>query len=255
MRRTLLASVILAFAALSTADEPKEKPKPPEQTDKSEPAGFKTVETAVTAKVQPRGTTAGAGQTGYLGLYVQTDSKGKLAVEQVGTDSPAAKAGFQVGDEVLKVEGQTPATRDEFRGLLQAKAPGEKVSISISRKGKEMELTATLVATSKPMKLSGQQVGLGIRLAEGDEGGGFKVDTVNADSPAAKAGVKVGDHLVKIEGAAVTTRGSINDLLADKKVGDVVLLSLKRDGKDVEVRATLAAEQGGGGRQIGRAHV
>src|SRR5262249_47483486 len=94
-------------------------------------------------------------------------------------------------------------------------------------------------------------VGLGIRLAEGDEGGGFKVDTVNADSPAAKAGVKVGDHLVKIEGAAVTTRGSINDLLADKKVGDVVLLSLKRDGKDVEVRATLAAEQGGGGRRGG----
>lgn len=252
MTRCMLLAVVPFLAlAWSAADEPKDKPKPAEQSDKSEPAGFKTVETAVTAKVQPRGTTAGTGQTGYLGLFVQPDAKGKLAVEQVGTDSPAAKAGFQVGDEVLKVEGQLAATRDEFRGLLQARAPGDKVALVISRKGKEMTLTATLVATSKPMKLSGQQVGLGIRAAEGDEGPGIKVDTVNADSPAAKAGVKVGDHLVKIDGAAVTTRGSINDLLADKKVGDVVLLALKREGKDVEVRATLAAEQGGGGRRGG----
>src|SRR5262245_50089313 len=141
-RCTLLAFVpFLALAGWSAADEPKEKPKPAEQTDKPEPAGFKTVESAVTAKVQPRGTTVGTGQTGYLGLFVQPDAKGKLAVEQVGTDSPAAKAGFQVGDEVLKVGEQAVATRDEFRGLLQAKAPGEKVSIGISRKGKEMELS------------------------------------------------------------------------------------------------------------------
>ncbi len=251
---TLLALIpFLALAALTIADEPKEKPKPAEQTEKAELAGFKTVETAIAAKVQPRGTAVAAGQTGYLGVFVQPDAQGKLAIEQVGGDSPAAKAGVRVGDLVVKIDGNEATSLETLRGQLQAKAPGETVKLTVSRKGKEMEVAAKLVATSKPMKLSGQSVTLGVRLADGDDGAGVKVDTVNTDSPAAKAGVKVGDFLLKIDGTALPNRGALSDMLADKKVGDLVTLALKREGKDVEVRATLAADQGGGGRRGGGA--
>ena len=226
MRRcTLLALVpLFAIVAANLADEPKEKPKAAEQTGKLELAGFKTVETAMTAKIQPRGAKAGAGQTGYLGVYVQPDAKGKLAVEQVGTESPAAKAGLQVGDLIVKIDNQLVADIDHFRGRLQAKSPGDQVALVVSRKGKQVETIATLTATSKPMKLSGERVGLGIRLADGEDG--VKVDGLSPDSPAAKAGVKVGDLVLRIDGAPLANRLALNDLLADRRAGDPATLSL-----------------------------
>ena len=241
----LLALVpLFAFGVAGLADDPKDKAKPAEQTSKSEPPGFKTVETAITAKIQPRGAAAGAGQTGYLGVYLQPDAKGGLAIEQVGTDSPAAKAELQVGDLILKIDHQKVADIEHFRGLLQAKSPGDKATLTVSRNGKEVEAIATLTATSRPMKLSGERVTLGVRLS--DVGDGVKVDNFTAESPAAKAGVKTGDILLKIDGVPLANRAALNDLLANHKIGDPVALTLKRDGKEIEVRATLAADQGRG---------
>ncbi len=249
--RTLLTIIpFLALTVVIRADEPKEKAKPNQQTSNSVPAGFRTVDTAIRAKVQPRGTAIKSGRTGYLGVYVERDSKGRLAVEQVGSDSPAAKAGFAAGDVVVKLENVKLVDVEQLRELLQTKAPGDKVKFTLSRKGKEVEATATLTATSNPLKPSGERVTLGVRLADAEEG--VKIDNVSNDSPAAKAGVKSGDLLLKIDGAALANRAALNDLLADRRVGDPVTLCLKRNGKDMELRLTLAADFGRGFGRGGR---
>lgn len=63
---------------------------------------------------------------------------------------------------------------------------------------------------------------------------------VEPDGPAAKAGVKVGDVVVKVNGAAVTPDNTLSYLVANVKPGQTVRLDVIRQGKTVSLSATAA---------------
>src|SRR5688572_3503545 len=72
-------------------------------------AEYRTVETAVAAQLRP--VTAGAvGQTGYLGVAVERDDRGRVVVMAVQLGSPAERAGLKKGDVVTRVGGQAVRT-------------------------------------------------------------------------------------------------------------------------------------------------
>ena len=60
-----------------------------------------------------------------------------------------------------------------------------------------------------------------------------------AEGPAAKAGLKAGDILEKVDGKAATNQQQLQAALEGKKPGDKVKLNLSRDGKGLEIEATL----------------
>lgn len=64
-------------------------------------------------------------------------------------------------------------------------------------------------------------------------------ETVIADSPAAKAGIKEGDIITKVDGRAVDQSTSLTSLLGKHTVGDKVTLHIVRDGKQLTLEATL----------------
>jgi S1-C subfamily serine protease len=66
---------------------------------------------------------------------------------------------------------------------------------------------------------------------------GLLVNTVRADSPAAKAGIKAGDVIGTVNGKAVTTSSELVKELADKD-GDVTI-GVTRDRKPLSLKATL----------------
>ncbi len=66
---------------------------------------------------------------------------------------------------------------------------------------------------------------------------GLLVNSVQADSPAAKAGIKAGDVIATVNGKAVTTSGELVKELADKD-GEVTL-GVTRDKKPLSLKATL----------------
>ncbi len=78
--------------------------------------------------------------------------------------------------------------------------------------------------------------GFGLKPAEG--GQGFEITMVQADSPAEKGGFKVGDVIVKLNGMDVS-----QDLLVKHvkkgKPGDSVTFTVKRDGKEQEIKVKL----------------
>src|SRR5437868_5580149 len=88
--------------------------------------------------------------------------------------------------------------------------------------------------------------GLGVVLPAADappsqppaKDGGVPIDQVAPGSPAAAAGLKAGDLILKVDDKAVTTRSALRDLLAQKSPGDTVTLAYRRDGKvqDVKVK-------------------
>ena len=91
-------------------------------------------------------------------------------------------------------------------------------------------------------RLGAQVQPLGGELAEyfGARDGGVLVAGVTADSPAAKAGLKAGDVITKVNGAAVKDTGDLMDALADVKDDGAVTLDIVRDKKASTVKATLA---------------
>jgi len=70
---------------------------------------------------------------------------------------------------------------------------------------------------------------------------GAVILNVVSGTPADKAGVEIRDVIVKIDGEEVTEENSLAKLIAQKKVGDVALLEVVRDGKEIELKATLEA--------------
>ena len=73
---------------------------------------------------------------------------------------------------------------------------------------------------------------------------GVIVDSVRPDSPAAKAGVHVGDVLVQVDGDAARSATDILDAMADRKKGEAVKLEAIRDRNPVSLTATLDDDPG-----------
>jgi len=86
-------------------------------------------------------------------------------------------------------------------------------------------------------------VALGIAM--GDEPGdrGVEVDQVHPGSPADRAGVRQGDVLISLDGKNVEHPKDVRQFLMSKKGGDRVEITVKRNGKNEVLSATLIGRQ------------
>ncbi len=206
----------------------------------SDLSGYRTVASALRTQIT-RTHASGSSQSGHLGVQVAPDKRGKLMVESVEADSAASAAGLLPGDTLLKAGGRLVKSADELRELVQSRSPGETVKLSIERNRKSVELTAELGATSRPLKLNPIRTTLGLQLVDAEQRAGAVIGGISAGSPAAQAGLKVRDILFRLDGDTITSHGFVRERFDEKKPGDVVKISLFRDGEEREVEATLAA--------------
>ena len=88
----------------------------------------------------------------------------------------------------------------------------------------------------KPVKGSGF---LGL-ASEARPEGGLRVTKVGDDTPAASAGMKVGDVLLSLNGTRLESRPQMQELLKELSAGDEVALEIEREGKS----ETLTLELG-----------
>src|SRR6478752_407116 len=70
---------------------------------------------------------------------------------------------------------------------------------------------------------------------------GAVVSQVEPDSPGAKAGVKVGDVITKLDGKEVSDASELQVLVGQQNPGTTIHLQVMRDGKDVSLPVTLEA--------------
>jgi serine protease Do len=68
---------------------------------------------------------------------------------------------------------------------------------------------------------------------------GAVISQVESDSPAGKAGLKVGDVITQVNGQKVSDSGHLQVLISEKQPGTKVDLGLIRDGKEITVPITL----------------
>ncbi|MDX2089994.1 MAG: PDZ domain-containing protein [Kofleriaceae bacterium] len=73
---------------------------------------------------------------------------------------------------------------------------------------------------------------------------GVLVNVVKADSPAAKAGLRVGDVVTEVDGQPATSAMDMLEAMSDRKKGEAVSLAVLRAGKRTELTATLTEDPG-----------
>jgi len=85
-------------------------------------------------------------QTGFLGVSSgdPTSGRGGAVIQDVTAGTPAAKAGLQVGDLVVELDGQAVTGTDDLVGRIRDHQPGDRVTLKLVRDGKEQTVTATL---------------------------------------------------------------------------------------------------------------
>ncbi|MDP2915297.1 MAG: PDZ domain-containing protein [Candidatus Aminicenantes bacterium] len=77
------------------------------------------------------------------------------------------------------------------------------------------------------------------------DGIGLLVAEITADGPAAKAGLKVGDLILKADGKRLQAVSELSDMLQDKKKGDKVKIELMRDKKTMTLDIEIGEEESG----------
>ncbi|MCI6332633.1 MAG: PDZ domain-containing protein, partial [Desulfovibrio piger] len=174
-------------------------------------------------------------------------------VASVLDGEPAAKAGIEAGDVITKVNGKSVEDASALLRAIAAHKPGTSVSLDVWRNGKAVTLDVTLgdrqtgVNSGKPSE-AGQkqqnqgQLGLTVRPIKDEERrelklegkGGLLVLDVDPSKPAAEAGVRPGDVIVKANRQAVSSPEDLSKIVAGEgsKRG-AVMLQINRRGENI----------------------
>lgn len=107
---------------------------------------------------------------------------------------------------------------------------------------------ATNVADAKPKGKKAGYLGVTTQAVDSDMAEAFKltvkygaiVNTVYEDSPAEKAGIEEDDVIIAVNGKRISDEDDLTDEIRSFDEGEAVTVSLMRDGKQMDVKATLA---------------
>ncbi|MEU6080385.1 trypsin-like peptidase domain-containing protein [Streptomyces sp. NPDC047108] len=241
----------VAVLKLKNADDAKLNPLPLGDSDKRTAVGDSTIAIGapfglagtvttgiISAKNRPVASSDGASNNASYMSALQTDasinpgnSGGPLLNAQgavIGINSAIQSAGNGLGGD----------------GAQQSGSIGLGFAIPINQAKRVAE---TLIKTGKPVyPVIGVQVdiraqGEGARIPEGGNGGS---DAITPNGPAAKAGLKPGDVITKLDDTVIDSGPTLISTIWTHKPGDEVKLTYKRGGKTSTVNVTLGSREG-----------
>ena len=169
-------------------------------------------------------------------LFVPTFQDLTPDIEAMVPGSPADTAGIQIGDRVSRVNGRDISTRTELFDAV-AKSNGQALTLEIKRGEQVKTLTVTPTTASGP-QASAQEPGYYLGVEETPP----LVTSVMQSSPAAKAGLQAGDHVVNIEGQAIHTWSQMTGIVKENP-NRPLKVEVLREGHRVSLTVTPSAEK------------
>jgi serine protease Do len=199
-----------------------------------------------------------------LGVVTE-EVEGGVKVSELTEESAAKKAGIKVGDIITKIGDTKIEDPDQLSETVRKHKPGDKVTVTILRDKKEQKITTELgkwkgVNTyafgpgaqnfkmdmpnydqmftprvqATPRVRYGQSTGtpkLGLSVQDTDDGKGVKVIEVDAESNAAKAGLKENDIITSFNDKEVNSADEVAKMVRESKDKPTINLKIKRAGK------------------------
>ncbi len=221
----------------------------------------------------------------YLGVFTQEVDRSLMreldlttrdgaAITGVVDDSPADKAGFEEDDVIISVDDVKITDDDDLSDVIGDHDPGDKVSITLIRDGKQKQILVALgdrdeydeplIITGdvhgKPWSYSSRNTSygyIGVSLTElnrqlggyfgVERGKGVLISEVEDGSPAETAGLKAGDVIVTIDNDKVNDIGDAQEIIRDHEEGEKVSVSIIRDRKPMTLTVEVEEQSGWSG--------
>ena len=174
---------------------------------------------------------------GLLGISLKgTDIYALPAdVGSVRVKSPAYEAGIRAGDRIVEINGKSIDRQAQLKHALGPLYAGDEVKVAVVRKGKRLDMTATLTDVLVPYETPYLGV-LPDRLNDA-----FVVRHVAPDSPAEKAGLQAGDRITGLDGEPIKSTQDAREHFANLEANDSLQIAFSRNDESSEIKATLAA--------------
>jgi regulator of sigma E protease len=161
------------------------------------------------------------------------DEDMQAVIGHVTPDSPAAKAGIQDGDRIVKLDGKKNPTWEDV-GLKTVTSAYRPMYLTIERNGKSFDTVVTPVANDRNGATAGW-----------DERGEVQFAAIEPGYPADKAGLKKGDLLVAVDGQPIHSVTKFQELTRNSG-GKPLKIQVLRNGQaqDVTVQPVYAKLDG-----------
>ena len=165
------------------------------------------------------------------GLYMVefqkiADADLQAVIGHVMPDSPAAKAGIQDNDRIVRLDGKRNPTWEDV-GLAEVTGAYRPMSLTIERDGKRFDTVVT--------PTMGERSGLG--LAGWDERGEVELGSVEPTMPAYKAGLRKGDLLISVNGMPIHSQIKFQEITKNSG-GKPIDIEFERNGQRQRVSVT-----------------
>lgn len=174
-----------------------------------------------------------------LGL---TRAQGAL-VQRVEPGSPAEQGGVEPGDIILRFNGTAIEKSNDLPRLVGATKPGSRATVSVWRRGASRDLTLTIgelepdkVASRDERKPKAEQAPNALGLVVSDltdaqkselrVDGGVIVDA--AEGPAARADLRPGDVILRLNNTDVTNVNQFNSLVSKLDMRRMAVVLVRR---------------------------
>jgi serine protease Do/serine protease DegQ len=205
--------------------------------------GF-AVPTSIAGTIMDQILEFGEVRRGLLGVSIQsvtpqtakalgTDIKHGALVSDINPDSAAEKAGLEVGDIIVGVDGERIDSSRDLATTIGLKGPGDKVKLEYVRDGDRKTATATLGERTL-MSSAGEDIHEGLAGAtfsnETENDGGVRVTDVQANSPAGQRGLHTGDVIVAANRVRVK---NLEDLQEIASRSDILFLMVRRGNRQI----------------------
>ena len=160
-------------------------------------------------------------------------------VTSVQRDSAAERAGIQISDIIVELDGERVEGSRELRNMVGLMLQDQEVDLVLYRDGERETLRATIGGVAGQASRVDQRLPIsaefrGARLeilGSDDTGHGVKVATVEQRSSSWDAGLRPGDLIIEVNRQAVTDLTAFNALI--KAVDSIAALTVLREGRQL----------------------
>jgi serine protease Do len=139
---------------------------------------------------------------------------GGVLVNRLHPESPASRAGVLRGDIVSNLDGRAVKHAQQLFEMLEGMTANQDLRLELYRESAFREVTATAEELPQTMVrgIANRMLGLQLKLEAGRPA--FEITRVDADSAAEQLGLRTGDHLLGINGVALSSEEDLRRAVA-----------------------------------------